>query len=149
PVAVAAAEPHPNEATTRLHVSSRVPVANTIAVVVPFLGLAAAIYFLWGRGFSWVELGLLLGMYTLTGIGVTVGYHRLFTHRSFETGSSVQFILAVLGSMAVEGPLLRWVAMHRRHHQHSDGTEDPHSPHHYGAGKLGLLRGVWHAHLGW
>ena len=115
----------------------------------PFLGLVAAIVFLWGRGFSWVELGLLLGMYAVTIMGITVGFHRLFTHRAFETNRVVQFILAVLGSMAVEGPLLRWVAMHRRHHQHSDRAGDPHSPHDQGRGILGMLRGLWHAHLGW
>jgi stearoyl-CoA desaturase (delta-9 desaturase) len=102
-----------------------------------------------GLGFSWIDVGLLLGMYILTVLGITVGFHRLFTHRSFEAASVVQFILAVLGSMAVQGPLLKWVALHRRHHQYSDRPEDPHSPHHQGQGLLGLLRGLWHAHLGW
>jgi stearoyl-CoA desaturase (Delta-9 desaturase) len=124
-------------------------VINFLAVIVPFAGLALAAVFLWGWGFSWVELGLLLGMYILTAIGITVGYHRLFTHRSFETNGVVQLILAVLGSMAVQGPLLKWVAMHRRHHQHSDQDEDPHSPHTKGKGVLGLIRGMWHAHVGW
>jgi stearoyl-CoA desaturase (delta-9 desaturase) len=122
---------------------------NLVAVVLPFLGLVAAFIFLWGRGFSWVELGLLLGMYVLTGLGITVGFHRLFTHRSFETGGVVQFILAALGSMAVQGPLLKWVAVHRCHHQYSDQDDDPHSPHSRGRGLFGLLRGLWHAHLGW
>ena len=129
--------------------SARVRVANLLAVVLPFLGLAAAFALLWGRGFGWVELGLLGGMYALTALGITVGFHRLFTHRAFEAGRAVQFTLAALGSMAVQGPLLRWVAFHRRHHQHSDGREDPHSPHHGGGGLRGLLRGLWHAHLGW
>jgi stearoyl-CoA desaturase (delta-9 desaturase) len=124
-------------------------VVNLIAVIAPFLGLVAAIAFLWGRGFSWVELGLLLGTYVLTALGITVGFHRLFTHRAFETGRVVQFILAALGSMAIQGPLLKWVAFHRRHHHHSDTPEDPHSPRHKGQGILGLLRGLWHAHLGW
>src|SRR5262249_55846258 len=75
-------------------------------------------------------------------------FHRLFTHRAFQTSRPVQFILAALGSMAVQGPLLRWVAMHRLHHQHSDTPDDPHSPHHQGQGILGLLRGFLHAHLG-
>src|SRR5712691_10912378 len=92
--------------------------ANLLAVVLPFLGLVAAIVFLWGRGFRWVELGLLLGMYVLTVLGITVGFHRLFTHRAFETNRWVQFLLAALGSMAVQGPLFQWVATHRRHHQH-------------------------------
>src|SRR5688500_14952499 len=123
-------------------------IANLLAVVLPVLGLGA-IGFLWGWGFSWVHPGLLLGMYVLTGLGVTGGLPRLFTHRSFETGGVVRFVLAVLGSMAVQGPLLKWVAFHRRHHQHSDRHEDPHSPHHHGRGVLSLLRGLWHAHLGW
>jgi stearoyl-CoA desaturase (delta-9 desaturase) len=124
-------------------------VANLVGVIVPFLGLVVAGVLLWGQGLSWVDLGLLLGMYVLTGLGITVGYHRLFTHGAFETNAVVKFILAALGSMAVEGPLLEWVAQHRLHHQHSDTTEDPHSPHHQGQGMLGLLRGLWHAHLGW
>jgi stearoyl-CoA desaturase (delta-9 desaturase) len=123
--------------------------ANLVAVVVPFAGLVAAGVLLWGWGFSWVQLGLLLGMYALTALGITVGFHRLFTHRSFETNRVVQVILAALGSMAVQGPLLKWVALHRRHHQHSDQPDDPHSPHLHGPGVLGLLRGLWHAHLGW
>jgi stearoyl-CoA desaturase (Delta-9 desaturase) len=88
-------------------------------------------------------------MYLLTALGITVGFHRLFTHRSFEAPGAVRFVLAALGSMAVQGPLLKWVAVHRRHHQHSDGPDDPHTPHHHGRGVPGLLRGLWHAHLGW
>src|SRR5205814_3808676 len=112
----------------RVSVSTRV--INLVLVVVPLLGLISAMVFLWGHGFSWVELGLLVGMYVSTVLGVTVGYHRLFTHKAFETNRVVQFILAALGSMAVQGPLLNWVALHRRHHQHSDDDQDPHSPHH-------------------
>jgi len=123
--------------------------ANLAAIVLPFLGLLAAVVFLWGRGFSWIELSLLSGMYVLTALGITVGYHRLFTHRAFETNRVVQFILAALGSMAVQGPLLKWVAVHRLHHQNSDTCEDPHSPYHHGSGLFGLVRGLWHAHLGW
>ncbi len=133
--------------------AGRVPailwVANLSAVVLPFLGLAAAVFLLWGWGFRWVHLWLLLGMYVATALGITVGYHRLFTHRSFETNRVVQFVLGVLGSMAVEGPLLDWVALHRRHHEYSDTPDDPHSPHHEGRGWLGLLGGFWHAHVGW
>jgi stearoyl-CoA desaturase (delta-9 desaturase) len=124
-------------------------VANLCAVVLPFLGLAAAVIFFWGWGFRWVELGLLLGMYIATALGITVGFHRLFTHQAFETNRLIQCILAILGSMAVQGPLLKSVALHRRHHQRSDQEEDPHSPHHQGGGLLGLVRGAWHAQLGW
>src|SRR5207244_5755041 len=139
----------PSRAEPSVPISQGMWLANLGAVIVPLLGLVAAVFFLWGRGFRWVDLGLLLGMYILTGLGITVGYHRLFTHRSFETNRVVQFLLAVFGSMAVAGPLLKWVAMHRRHHQHSDQPDDPHSPYHQGRGVLGLLRGLWHAHLGW
>ena len=96
-----------------------------------------------------MDLALLLGMYTITVLGITVGFHRLFTHHSFETNMVVKFILAVLGSIAVQGPLMKWVANHRRHHQHSDTDEDPHSPTHQGHGVWGVLRGAWHAHIGW
>lgn len=130
-------------------VSLRVRVAVLTAVITPFFGLIAAIISFWGWGFRWSDLALLLVMYVLTVLGVTVGFHRLFTHRAFETNKAVQFVFAVLGSMAVQGPLLQWVAMHRRHHQHSDHAEDPHSPHHQGDGVWGVVRGVWHAHLGW
>ena len=130
-------------------VSLRVRVAVLTAVITPFFGLIAAIISFWGWGFRWSDLALLLAMYVLTVLGVTVGFHRLFTHRAFETNKAVQFVFAVLGSMAVQGPLLQWVAMHRRHHQHSDHAEDPHSPHHQGDGVWGVVRGLWHAHLGW
>jgi stearoyl-CoA desaturase (delta-9 desaturase) len=122
---------------------------NLAVVVLPFLGFLALLISVWGWGFYWVDLALLLGMYALTAIGITVGYHRLFTHRAFETHPVVKFVLAILGSMAVEGPLLKWAAIHRRHHQHSDKAEDPHSPHVQDRSFLGVLRGFWHAHMGW
>jgi stearoyl-CoA desaturase (delta-9 desaturase) len=126
-----------------------VQVVTFIAITVPLLGVIAAPFFLWGWGFGWTDLGLLLGMYVFTALGITVGFHRLFVHRSFETYTWVKFIWAVLGSMAVQGPMLKWVAMHRRHHQHSDTPDDPHTPHGHGGGLLGVLRGFWHAHIGW
>lgn len=122
--------------------------AILIAVVLPFVGLIVAVALLWGYGFSWLQLVLLVGMYHLTMLGVTLGFHRLFTHRSYETTRWIQVILAVLGSMAVQGPLIKWVAVHRRHHQLSDRQGDPHSPHLHGVGIFGVLRGIWHAHLG-
>lgn len=123
--------------------------ANLAGVVLPFAGLVVAATLLWGWGFGWVELVLLLVMYFLTALGITVGFHRLFTHRSFEANRIVQFALVVLGSMAAQGPLLKWVAVHRRHHQHSDGHHDPHSPHGHGGGLVGMLQGIWHSHMGW
>ena len=137
----------------RASVPARIPtgvlIANATAVILPFLGLVAVAISLWGWGFSWVELGLLLGMYFLTAVGITVGFHRLFTHRAFETSQVVQLILAGLGSMAAQGPLLTWVAQHRRHHQLSDSPGDPHSPHLHGHGLRGMIGGLWHAHMGW
>jgi stearoyl-CoA desaturase (delta-9 desaturase) len=123
--------------------------ANLSAVVIPFAGLIVAIVLLWQVAFNWTYLAILLGMYFATVLGITIGYHRLFTHRSFKTSRPVVAILAALGSMAVEGPLLRWVATHRRHHQHSDQECDPHSPHGHGAGWWRAIRGAWHAHVGW
>jgi stearoyl-CoA desaturase (delta-9 desaturase) len=120
-----------------------------VVVVVPFLGLIAGIILLWGHGFSWAQLAIFIAMYFLSGLGMTVGFHRLFTHRSFETIRPVKLVLGILGSMSVEGPLLKWVATHRRHHQLSDTADDPHSPHVYGTGFMPMLRGFWHAHLGW
>src|SRR4051794_38312073 len=130
-------------------VSTAARLGTLAAVVLPFAGLVVAVALLWGWGFGWVQFGLLLGMYVLTAFGVTVGFHRLLTHKSFETTPVVRFVLAALGSMAVQGSVLRWVAQHRRHHRHSDTPDDPHSPHHRGRGLLGVARGFWHAHVGW
>ncbi len=120
-----------------------------IGVTVPLLGVFAAAYLLWGWGFGWVDLTLLVSMYLLTMIGITVGFHRLFTHRSFLAVAPVQFVLGVLGSMTFQGPLLSWVGRHRLHHQHSDHEGDPHSPYPHGEGPVGLFLGFWHAHIGW
>jgi len=127
----------------------KIRVINLAAVVIPFAGLIAAIVMLWGVAFDWVHLLILAVMYLATAFGITIGFHRLFTHRSFKTRRPVEALLAVLGSMAVEGPLLSWVANHRSHHQHSDKHEDPHSPHGHGDGVWATIRGMWHAHMGW
>jgi len=124
-------------------------VVNLVAILLPFAGLIAAIVWLWGFGVGWVPLVVFAVMYMLTGLGITVGYHRLFTHKSFDTGPVMTAVIGALGSMAVEGPILTWVATHRQHHQHSDGVDDPHSPHAHGAGFLNMIRGLFHAHLGW
>src|SRR6516165_4639488 len=127
PIPTAVSESTPHQAPAN-QISTVARLATLVAIIVPFLGLVTAIVFLWGWGFRWVELGLLLGMYVVTALGITVGFHRLFTHRAFETNPVIRFALAVFGSMAVQGSLRRWVAQHRRHHQHSDTEEDPHSP---------------------
>ena len=130
-------------------VGLRVRLINFAAVTIPFAGLVAAIILLWGVAFNWVYLALLGGMYVATAIGINVGYHRFFTHRSFKTPRFIEGILAALGSMAVEGPVIQWAAVHRCHHQHSDDHDDPHSPHSPGEGLWGIIRGMWHAHMGW
>jgi stearoyl-CoA desaturase (Delta-9 desaturase) len=139
----------PAACETRGRPSLKLRLINLAAVVVPLVGVVLAVGLLVGFGFSWVYPALLVGMYLASGLGVTVGYHRLFTHRSFETSRPVAFLLAVLGSMAVQGPVLKWVAVHRRHHQHSDHDGDPHSPHTHGDSLLGTIRGMIHAHVGW
>jgi stearoyl-CoA desaturase (delta-9 desaturase) len=130
-------------------VPATVRIVNLLAVTLPLIGFVATAVMLWGRGFDAVHLSVFLGMYVLTGLGITVGYHRLFTHRAFDAHPAVKWALGVLGSMAIEGPLRTWVANHRRHHQHADDHGDPHSPHHHGSGLRGTLRGLWHAHVGW
>jgi stearoyl-CoA desaturase (delta-9 desaturase) len=125
-------------------------VANLLGVAVPAAGLVVAIVLLWDRLVGPLELGVAFGLYVITGLGISVGFHRLFAHRSFETGRSLRVLLAVLGSMAVEGPVVKWVANHRMHHTYADEHGDPHSPHvGAGGGVVGSLRGLWHAHAGW
>ena len=124
-------------------------IGTFIGVTAPLAGVVGAAFLLWGWGFGWVDLGLLVGMYLLSMLGITVGFHRLFTHRSFQTFKPIQVLLGALGSMAFQGPLISWVGMHRMHHQYSDGTGDPHSPHTPRRRFWGRLRGFWHAHIGW
>lgn len=120
-----------------------------VIIILPMVALVVGMIFLWNRGFDWLQLGLLIAMYMLTGLGITIGYHRLFTHKSFETNPVIKATLGILGSMAVEGPILGWCAHHRRHHQHSDRPDDPHSPHTHGEGLMNMMRGFWRAHIGW
>jgi stearoyl-CoA desaturase (Delta-9 desaturase) len=131
------------------HRGLKIRIVNALAVTIPFVGFIAALVLLWGVALSWVHLVILAVMYVLTGLGITVGYHRLFTHKSFETPAFMRFIIGVLGSMAVEGPVIQWAAMHRSHHQHSDSENDPHSPHQHGDGIRAMMLGFWHAHVGW
>src|SRR5262245_51187138 len=129
--------------------SLQMRLAMLATILLPFAGLILAMVLLWHVAFSWVYLAVLLGMYMLTAIGVTVGFHRLFTHSAFKAPRWVVFTLGVLGSMSVQGPILVWAAVHRQHHHHSDDDGDPHSPHLHGDSVLGALRGFWHAHMGW
>ena len=124
-------------------------IANLIGVPLPLVGLIAAIVLLWDRAVGPLELGLLVGLYLLTALGVTLGYHRMFTHRAFESSRAFRAIVAVLGSMAVQGSVITWVADHRKHHTFTDQAGDPHSPHLAGPGFWGAVKGLWHAHVGW
>ena len=121
-----------------------------IITLVPFIGFLIAVAALWGRGLSIVDASIALSLYYFTGLGVTIGYHRLFTHQSFVASRPLKITLAVAGSMALQGSLIEWVAAHRRHHAFSDKAGDPHSPHlDEGEGAAGVIRGLWHAHVGW
>jgi stearoyl-CoA desaturase (Delta-9 desaturase) len=123
---------------------------NIAAVVLPFVAFLAAIPLLWNAWIGPLHLALLVVMYVVSTLGITVGFHRLLTHRAFQTFKPVEYAFAICGSMAVEGPVIGWVTDHRRHHAHSDEDGDPHSPH---VGKDGEeatpLTGLWHAHVGW
>ena len=105
---------------------------------------------LWGVAFHWVDLVLLVGLYVLCAFGTTIGFHRYFTHRGFETGPVLKSTLAILGCMTMQGPITQWVTDHRKHHALSDQEGDPHSPHvGHGDGLWGSIKGFFHAHVGW
>jgi stearoyl-CoA desaturase (Delta-9 desaturase) len=119
---------------------------NMAGVIVPFIGILTAIVLLWNRAVDWWDLGNFFLNYLPIGLGVTIGYHRLLTHRSFETHKWIRYLFAILGSFAVQGPVLNWVADHRKHHAFTDRPGDPHSPH---TGQGSGWSGFWHAHFGW
>src|SRR3954470_15954234 len=117
--------------------------------VLPVIGTLIAVGLLAYRPIGALEIALFSAMWLITGLGLTVGYHRLFTHRAFSTSSGMSVVLLVMGSMAGRGPMLSWVAMHRRHHELSDHEGDLHSPNLHGTTLRGRLRGWLHAHLTW
>ena len=119
------------------------------AVILPFVAFAAGIVLLWNDLVSATDLAILAAMYLPTALGITIGYHRLFTHRAFEAKPWVRYTFAVLGSMAVQGSVIDWVADHRKHHAFTDADGDPHSPHGHGSGLRGAIAGLWYAHMGW
>ncbi|GLW92840.1 stearoyl-CoA desaturase [Actinokineospora globicatena] len=124
-------------------------IAVYIFILVPFAALIAAVPLAWGWGLGWVDIALAVFFFYFSGLGVTVGYHRLFTHGSFKAKRPLKIVLAVMGSMAVQSPPTTWVADHRRHHAFSDREGDPHSPWLFGTSPMALARGFWHAHMGW
>jgi stearoyl-CoA desaturase (delta-9 desaturase) len=120
-----------------------------VFIVVPFLAVFATVPIAWGGWLGWSDIVIAVVMYAITGHGVTVGYHRLFTHKSFKPNRPVKVVLAAMGSMAIEGPVVRWVADHRKHHKFSDREGDPHSPWRYGDTIPALTKGLFFAHMGW
>ena len=124
-------------------------IALYVFVLVPFLALAAVVPAVWGWGLSWTDVALLVTFYFVACLGVTVGYHRYFTHGSFKANKALRIALAIAGSVAVQGPVVQWVADHRRHHAFSDRAGDPHSPWRYGEDLRALTKGMFHAHIGW
>ncbi|MBN9794791.1 MULTISPECIES: acyl-CoA desaturase [Pseudonocardia] len=118
-------------------------------VVLPTLALFAAVPLAWGWGLGWVDVALFVVFYLVSGLGVTVGFHRYFTHGSFKANRALRIALAVAGSISLQGSVLDWVGDHRRHHAFSDKEGDPHSPWLYGTGAKALVKGFWHSHMGW
>ena len=122
---------------------------NLAAVVLPLVAFVVAIALLWNTAVGWSDLVLLGVLYVFTGLGITIGYHRMLTHRAFETSPWLRNTFAIMGSMAVEGSAITWVADHRKHHTFTDEEGDPHSPHGHGGGLRGAVAGLAHAHIGW
>jgi stearoyl-CoA desaturase (Delta-9 desaturase) len=141
--------PGPDDIEPALHETRDRIITGTVTVV-PFLALGVVAWQLWNSLLHWHDLVVFAILYAASGLGVTVGFHRLFTHRSFKTSRAMRGIFAALGSTAIEGPVISWVADHRKHHAFSDQPGDPHSPHvDHGGGWRGALRGLAHAHVGW
>jgi stearoyl-CoA desaturase (Delta-9 desaturase) len=120
-----------------------------VFAVVPLLAVVAAVPVAWGWGLGWVDIGLAVFFYALTCLGVTIGFHRYFTHGAFKARRGLRIALAVVGSLAMQGPVINWVADHRRHHAYADKEGDPHSPWLFGTSAAALAKGFWHAHMGW
>jgi stearoyl-CoA desaturase (delta-9 desaturase) len=129
--------------------SRRHQFSNLVGVALPFVGVIVAGALLWGTFVHWSSLAMLAVMYVVTILGVTLGFHRLLTHRSFQTFKWLQYGIAAVGSMAMQGPVMSWVADHRKHHAHTDQEGDPHTPHGHGDGLKGAIVGLWYAHMGW
>ncbi len=123
---------------------------TVIAVLLPFVGFLAAIWLSWGGLVTGLDLSILAVSYVFVAFGVTIGFHRLLTHRAFEASPVTRGVLSVLGSMSVQGAVIHWVADHRKHHAFTDEEGDPHSPHtEGGTGWRRVARGIWHSHMGW
>jgi stearoyl-CoA desaturase (delta-9 desaturase) len=139
----------PRAEVARPEIAMTRQVSNFIGMVLPLLGFVLAVVIFWGQLVEPIDLAVLVVGYAAAMLGVTVGFHRLLTHRAFQTYPAVRYTLAVLGTLAVEGSVIKWVTDHRKHHDFADEDGDPHSPHEGGPGALGALKGLWHAHVGW
>ncbi len=120
-----------------------------VFVAIPLVALIAAIPLMWGWGLGWHDVLIALVFYWVSGLGITVGYHRYFTHGSFKAKTGLRVAMAIAGSLAIEGPVITWVSDHRRHHKYSDKEGDPHSPWRYGDDWKALSKGLAYAHIGW
>jgi stearoyl-CoA desaturase (delta-9 desaturase) len=137
-------------ATVRASTTRISQIVTLVAVVVPPLGLLAAMGLLWNVAFHWSDLAIMAGIYVVCAFGTTIGFHRYFTHKGFEARTAVKAVLAILGCMTMQGPLTQWVTDHRKHHAFSDKEGDPHSPHaDRSEGAWGAVVGFVHAHVGW
>jgi stearoyl-CoA desaturase (delta-9 desaturase) len=120
-----------------------------VIVALPVLGVGVAVARIFMYGVAWWEIAILVGMYVICVAGVSIGFHRHFAHRAFKAHPAIRSIVGAMGSMAAQGPLAYWIAQHRRHHVYSDQPGDPHSPHLHGDNATGMIRGFFHAHIGW
>jgi stearoyl-CoA desaturase (delta-9 desaturase) len=134
-------EPEPNGTGTRILIG--------VFVFVPMLALIAAVPLAWGWGLGWHDIVIAMVFYEISGLGISMGYHRYFTHGSFKAVRPFKIALGVAGTLAIEGPVLTWVADHRRHHKYSDREGDPHSPWRFGTDWKALIKGLIFAHVGW
>ncbi len=123
----------------QLEKSLGIKIAVLVVVLVPFIGTIYAMMMLWQRYVGWIDVSLMLALYVISGLGITVGFHRMLTHKSFEASRPLKAILMIMGCLAIEGAPMTWASSHIQHHAHSDEEGDPHSP----------LKGLWHAHVGW
>lgn len=152
-MSTAVLEPPASGAGAKPLTEGKQPIGILIAlwsfVVIPFAALIAAVPVAWGGWLSWTDVGLAVFFYFLSGLGVTVGFHRYLTHGSFKAKRPLRVALAVAGTLSLQGSVVQWVADHRRHHAYSDVEGDPHSPWRYGASVRGLAKGLFYSHMGW
>jgi stearoyl-CoA desaturase (Delta-9 desaturase) len=147
PSAPSPSRARPDLEPERESISSRILIG--VFVAVPLLAVLAAVPLAWGWGVGWRDIVIAVAFYYVSGLGISVGFHRYFTHGSFKATRPFKIALAVAGTLAIEGPVLTWVADHRRHHKYSDREGDPHSPWRFGSDWKALAKGLVYAHVGW